>query len=304
MNTFRIASKFVILLLALLTAVAAIVPSNAQAAPAIQSTESIYIVQSGDTLYGIARRFATTVAALKSLNGLTSDRIYVGQRLRVSGNTTPAPQTYTVVAGDTLSSIARRFGTTVAAIQQANNLTTTRIYVGQRLRIPTGGGQTPPPAPQTYVVVAGDTLSSIARRFGTTVAAIQQANGLTTTRIYVGQRLRIPTGGGQTPPPAGAERITFAPGASSATVSGGVSAIAPKRYVLRALLGQAMIVNLQADNVLAHVAIIAPTGVYIGGGESHITDWRGNLPLDGDYVIEIKNAGDGLSNFTLTVAVH
>jgi len=118
---------------------------------------------------------------------------------------TPPGQTttYVVQRGDTLSAIARRFGTTVQAIMAANNLQSTTIYVGQRLIIPVGS--TPPPGQTTtYVVQRGDTLSAIARRFGTTVQAIMSANRLTSTTIYVGQRLVIPVG---SPPPVAREVI-------------------------------------------------------------------------------------------------
>jgi LysM repeat protein len=124
---------------------------------------------------------------------------------------TPAPgQTiiYVVRMGDTLYSLARRFGTTVTAIAQLNGITNThRIWIGQRLIIPRGTGTvptvTPFPSPGVYVVQLGDTLYSIARRYGTTVHALAVANKIANpSRIYAGQHLVIP-GGSTTPPPAG-----------------------------------------------------------------------------------------------------
>jgi LysM repeat protein len=105
------------------------------------------------------------------------------------------PTTYVVSWGDTLSSIARRYGTTVSAIAQANQLSNPNwIYVGQRLAIP----GTTSPAPTTsglYVVRRGDTLSVIAARYGTTVQRLVQMNGLTNPNlIIVGQRLAVPEG--------------------------------------------------------------------------------------------------------------
>ena len=108
---------------------------------------------------------------------------------------------YTVVAGDTLFSIAQKFQTTVEAIMQLNNLTSTLITVGQRLKIPFFGSTTPPPEETfVYTVVAGDNLWAIAQRFGTTMEEIMRLNNLTSTLIFPGQQLLIP-GTEPTPPP-------------------------------------------------------------------------------------------------------
>ena len=120
-----------------------------------------------------------------------------------------ASTTYVVQPGDSLTRIAQRFGTTVDAIQRANNIANPNvIFAGQTLIIPTGGTTpTPPPTqpgtPTTYVVRAGDTLGGIAQRFGTTVDAIQRANNISNPdRIFAGQTLIIPAGNTTpTPPP-------------------------------------------------------------------------------------------------------
>jgi LysM repeat protein len=123
--------------------------------------------------------------------------------------TTPSPTAasgggeYRVRAGDSLWTIARRFGTTTTALQRANGLTSTHLKVGQKLTLPGGsGGGTAVAAATTtttsssrYRVRAGDNLWSISRRFGTSVAAIQAANGLRGSALKVGQVLTIPGGG-------------------------------------------------------------------------------------------------------------
>jgi LysM repeat protein len=100
-------------------------------------TPGTYVVQPGDTLFSIARRHGIGVGELASVNGLRwTSWVYIGQRLVVPG-IEPAPGTgYVVKRGDTLYSVARRFGTSVWAIMQANSLLSTRIYAGQRLSIP------------------------------------------------------------------------------------------------------------------------------------------------------------------------
>lgn len=189
-------------------------PVPATATPVVESSETsatgvegtTYVVRWGDTLFSISVKFGTTVDAIKEANGLTSDFIIVGQELiiPVDGGVPPdtgpppagRPTIHVVQPGENLFRISLRYGTTVDAIAKANNIVNPWfIYVGQELKIPTGGGGMPPSGPggKTYVVQPGDTLYSIAVRHDTTVQALVVANNLSNPNlIYVGQTLKVP----------------------------------------------------------------------------------------------------------------
>ena len=203
----------------------------AVAAPA--HADSQYTVRPGDTVSHIAQRSGVSVAAISRANALAdASRIRAGQVLSIPSSAaagaaaatprTSAPATtstvrtsYTVVKGDTVSHIAARTGTSVAAIVAANHLDGRAfIRTGQVLSIPTAASVpqaavTPvsatvatapaavtvptPTSVSRYTVVAGDTVAAIAARFGTTTAAIAAANGLDARRsIRVGQGLDVP----------------------------------------------------------------------------------------------------------------
>ncbi len=109
---------------------------------------------------------------------------------------------HVVRRGDTLYSVARRYGTTVNAIVQANGLpNSNRIYVGQRLVVPTSGTAQSVATSGSYVVQRGDTLSSIAYRHGVSVQALASANNIYNPNlIHRGQRLVIPGAGATATP--------------------------------------------------------------------------------------------------------
>lgn len=98
-----------------------------------------YTVRSGDTLWLLAQRYGTTVDAIKSLNGLTSNMLNIGQVLKIPASAGGSYFEYAVRPGDTLWLLSRRYGTTVDAIKNLNGLTGDRLDVGQILRIPRNG---------------------------------------------------------------------------------------------------------------------------------------------------------------------
>lgn len=186
----------------LITCVLALLLASFAPASAAQYGQTIHIVERGETLASIARLYGVTVQAIAAANGIWNPNIiYAGQRLFIPvGGYPPPPQQqqnyYTVRYGDTLYSIANRFGTSIWAIAQANNiLNLNRIFVGMYLVIPgaTSPGYPPPQNVIQYRVLPGETLASIAWQFHTTVQAIASYNGIANPNIiYRGQLLYIP----------------------------------------------------------------------------------------------------------------
>jgi len=151
-----------------------------------------YTVQKGDTLYSIAGSYSTTVDELRRINDLTSNTLFIGQQLLVPTNEDMNQQpnryiTYTVVKGDSLWSISKRYGVTIDDIIQLNNLNTIDLKIGDTLLIPNTEITT-----KTYTVKRGDSLWSIAKANNISVDQLKEANNLTSNLLSIGQVLIIP----------------------------------------------------------------------------------------------------------------
>lgn len=167
-----------------------------------------HTVEANETASSIAKLYGTTAKAILQANGLKESSVLrVGQQLIIplpvadtpTPSVTPTPSAtpflYTVKSGDMLSVIAKRFGTTVEALMEANGIEdATRLKVGTQLIIVQPPDYSATMAYETYVVQQGDTLYTIAAKYGLSIAEIKEANGLTSNNLKVAQELRIPVG--------------------------------------------------------------------------------------------------------------
>ena len=215
------------------------------------STSGTYTVQAGDTLYSIARRSGMSLNTLLSLNGLSqSSVIHPGQTLKLSGasNATVASPvsykstassastsgTYTVQAGDTLYSIARRSGMSLNTLLSINGLSQSSVIrPGQTLSVSGSASQTTatPVSYQTtststgngtYTVKAGDTLYRIAYNHGISLTTLLSINGLSeTSTIRPGQQLVVSGSAKATTSTTKATTVSYSTGASTHTVQAG-----------------------------------------------------------------------------------
>ena len=155
---------------------------------------AVHVVTPGETLAVIAAKHGTTVSELVDLNNIANPNlITIGQQLTLPGG--ESQRVHVVASGDTVGEIAARYATSVSAIVDANGLRNANlIKIGQRLTIP-GSGTNGEDAPLYHVVQRGESLASIAAKYGIPVETVAAANGMQpNSLIYVGTRLRLTPG--------------------------------------------------------------------------------------------------------------
>jgi D-gamma-glutamyl-meso-diaminopimelic acid endopeptidase CwlS len=185
---------------------------------------AVYTVQRGDTIYGIARRLKCPARRIMELNNLDqSSKLRIGQTLRIPENAwekLPEPgknvrkdaakgsisgevTVYTVQRGDTIYGIARRLKCPAQRIMELNDMDkSSKLYVGQTLKVPGNGGVLREPSRITpkdtargnvvkYTVEQGDSLSRIAKMHSMKVAELRELNGLSSDTIRPGQQLNV-----------------------------------------------------------------------------------------------------------------
>ncbi|MEC2061894.1 LysM peptidoglycan-binding domain-containing protein, partial [Bacillus stercoris] len=164
-------------------------------------------VKKGDTLWDLSRKYDTTISKIKSENHLRSDFIYVGQTLSINGKSTSSKSsssssssssTYKVKSGDSLWKISKKYGMTVNELKKLNGLKSDLLRVGQVLKLKgssssssSSSSSVSTSSTSTYKVKRGDSLSKIAKQYGTTVSKLKSLNSLKSDVIYVNQVLKV-----------------------------------------------------------------------------------------------------------------
>lgn len=175
----------------------------------VQENATTHKVRRGESLFSIAEDYGVTIDNLKEWNNLSSSSIDAGQTLIVNASATKASKKssgssekkaattkHKVRRGETLGAIASRYGVTVNNLKDWNNLSSSRIDVGQTLIVKgsksTSSLRSSKSSYTTHTVRNGETLGGIAERYGTTASAIRKANGIKGSMIRKGQKLKIP----------------------------------------------------------------------------------------------------------------
>lgn len=207
--------RIVLVLLTWLLVSVLAVPVHAQTAGP-EPEPYVHVVQQGETLFSISRSYGLTVDAVSEANGIADPRkIYVGQRLVIPGQPQPVAEdgttAHVVLAGDSLISIAQRYGTSWGRLAEVNHLVSPNaLYVGQVIRVPVaglvGGAQTADSSTGRgvgYVVRSDDTAYAIALRYGISSWTLAKASRVRNPALITpGQELVVPgEGGGPLPAP-------------------------------------------------------------------------------------------------------
>ncbi|MGB5447277.1 MAG: LysM peptidoglycan-binding domain-containing protein, partial [Psychromonas sp.] len=199
-------------------------PEQSRQSVRASQPESVHKVTSGQSLSLIAAQYGTTTETLKRFNNLRSTSLLVGQKIKIPATgvqpttqkpvqsaqvqqTIQADRVHKVARGESLSVIADKYGTTAGVLKVFNELSSTSLLVGQKLKIPAGGRaqgsaqqsaqvDQPMQAERVHQVARGESLSVIADQYGTTTETLQFFNNLRSTSLLVGQKIKIPASGG------------------------------------------------------------------------------------------------------------
>ena len=147
------------------------------------ATKDYYIVQKGDTLYSISRKFNIPIEEIIRINNLTSNTLSINQILYLVDNNDY--DTYIVKKGDSLWSISKKYNIPVNELIEINNLSNLTLQINQELLVPKKDIE------DIYIVQKGDTLWSIAKNNNISINELKELNNLTNNIISIGQELKL-----------------------------------------------------------------------------------------------------------------
>lgn len=161
--------------------------------PDLQEANNYYVVEKGDTLYAISKRFNIPVEVLKKINNLENNILQIGQTIYLEDIDNIEENSYIVKKNDTLWSIAQKYNTTTQKLKEWNNLVDDNLKIGQALLVSNPDIKEDINIKETiYTVEKGDSLWKIAQKYNISVKELIEKNNLTDLTIQIGQKLLIP----------------------------------------------------------------------------------------------------------------
>lgn len=164
-----------------------------------------YVVKRGDTLYRIAKNYNVSIKELKKVNNLSCNIIYIGQVLKIPLNLKNSSFRlsslknikvqiiyYTVKKGDTLYSISKKYGVSIKELKRLNNLRSSKIKIGQKIKIKVYKNQSEEKKFILYRVKEGETLYVISLKYNIPIESLKKINNIKDNVIFVGQKIKIP----------------------------------------------------------------------------------------------------------------
>lgn len=164
-----------------------------------------YVVKRGDTLYRIAKNYNVSIKELKKVNNLSCNIIYIGQVLKIPLNLKNSSFRlsslknikvqiiyYTVKKGDTLYSISKKYGVSIKELKRLNNLRSSKIKIGQKIKIKVYKNQSEEKKFILYKVKEGETLYVISLKYNIPIESLKKINNIKDNVIFVGQKIKIP----------------------------------------------------------------------------------------------------------------